>query len=172
MGKLSPRIPRLNTINTMGPTLLGVYPIVPWLTGRGVDPTFKHHVDKILTFGIFRRNHRFGRGFFYIHNNLVPYYWKNRPSWHDTPKRASKQVATWHPMTDIPYGFLGIDKTMANVIENIWNKSHPTWFKEDLGNISPLPWDIRGAIWSLGFSCYFHTKWGAIQNPRILKITG
>ena len=28
MGKLSPRIPRLNTINTMG-TLLGVHPIVP-----------------------------------------------------------------------------------------------------------------------------------------------
>ena len=26
MGKLSPRIPRLNTINTMGPTLLGVHP--------------------------------------------------------------------------------------------------------------------------------------------------
>ena len=29
MGKLSPRIPRLNTINTMG-TLLRVHPIVPW----------------------------------------------------------------------------------------------------------------------------------------------
>ena len=29
MGKLSPRIPRLNTINTMG-TLLGVHLIVPW----------------------------------------------------------------------------------------------------------------------------------------------
>ncbi len=29
MGNLSPRFPRLNTINTMGPKLLGVHPIVP-----------------------------------------------------------------------------------------------------------------------------------------------
>ncbi len=40
MGKLSPRIPRLNTINTMGPTRRwnGVHPMVPWKTEQ-LKPT-------------------------------------------------------------------------------------------------------------------------------------
>ena len=37
--------------------------------------------------------------------NPDPSYGNTRPSVHDTPKRALKQVATWHPMTF--EGFLG-----------------------------------------------------------------
>ncbi len=38
-----------------------------------------------------------------------PSYGNTRPSKRDTPKRASKQVATWHPMTS--QGVLGYNKT-------------------------------------------------------------
>ena len=98
--------------------------------------------------------------------NPEPSYGNTRPSVHDTPKRASKQVATWHPMTF--KGFLGQMKVLFWIQETRWT-SRGEFLYQKMVSEARISWQIlhpknpqgpsNGGVWTC-----------IIARVRVLKI--